>query len=70
MNNNIISFQAQKKWLSIQKEIRAKLEQNVWCVSCSDVVKILNYTVKDHQDTILLEGVCNRCGHKVVRVID
>ncbi len=69
-NQEVISFSANKKWFSIPVEIRRKLEQNVWCGSCSDVVKIENYTVKEISSGIVLEGKCQKCGHNVARVID
>jgi len=69
-NQEVISFSANKKWLSIPIEIRRKLERNVWCGSCSDVVQIEGYTVKEVSTGIVLEGKCQKCGHDVARVID
>ncbi|MFP5114946.1 RQC-minor-1 family DNA-binding protein [Bacillaceae bacterium C204] len=69
-NQDPISFSANKKWLSIPVEIRRKLEKNVWCSSCRDVVKIERYTVKECSTGIVLEGKCQKCGHDVARVID
>lgn len=69
-SSNTISFSANKKWLSLPKEIREKLERNVWCVSCNDVVRIEKYIIKEVGKSIALEGKCNRCGQKAVRVID
>jgi hypothetical protein len=65
-----ISFTANKKWLAIPAEFRRELERNVWCVSCSDVVKIENYVVKEATPGILLEGKCQKCGHDVARFIE
>lgn len=69
-NQEVISFSANKKWLSLPEEIRRKLERNVWCGFCLDVVKIENYLVKESSQGILLQGKCQKCGNKVVRVID
>ena len=69
-NQEVISFSANKKWLSIPEEIRRKLENNVWCGSCGGVVKIEKYTVKEVSYGIVLEGKCHKCGHDVARVID
>ncbi|MBT2737807.1 RQC-minor-1 family DNA-binding protein [Bacillus sp. ISL-7] len=69
-NQEVISFSANKQWLSIPAEIRRKLEQNVWCGSCCDVVKIERYTVKEFPTGIVLEGECHKCGGNVARVID
>lgn len=69
-NQEVISFSANKKWLSLPEEIRNKLERNVWCGTCRDVVKIENYNVKESSQGILLQGKCNNCGNMVIRVID
>jgi superfamily II DNA helicase RecQ len=69
-NQDVVSFSANKKWLSLPEEIRRKLERNVWCGSCRDVVKIENYIVKESSNGILLQGKCHKCGNEVVRVID
>jgi hypothetical protein len=69
-NQEVISFSANKKWLSIPEEFRRKLEQNVWCGSCCDVVKIERYTVKEFSSGVVLEGKCQKCGCDVARVID
>jgi hypothetical protein len=65
-----ISFTANKKWLSIPAETRKKLEKNVWCSSCSDVVQIEKYIVEESPAGIVLRGKCKKCGHEVARVID
>lgn len=65
-----ISFTANKKWLAIPAEVRKKLERNVWCVSCSDAVKIENYVVKESPPGIVLEGKCQKCGHGVARFVE
>lgn len=65
-----IPFIANKKWLSISEETRKKLERNVWCSSCSAVVQIVKYDVKDMRIGIVLEGKCKQCGGDVARVID
>lgn len=69
-NHEVISFKANKKWLAIPPETRKKLEQNVWCGNCSDVVQITDYVVKDSGSGMILEGKCKKCGHKVARFIE
>lgn len=69
-NKEVLSFSANKKWLSIPAETRRQLEKNVFCSSCLDVVKIEKYTVKEISFGIVLEGKCQKCGHDVARVID
>ncbi|WP_197032411.1 RQC domain-containing protein [Bacillus sp. UNC41MFS5] len=69
-NQEVVSFSANKKWLSIPVEFRRQLERNVWCSFCCDVVKIEKYTVKEFSGGIVLEGKCQKCGNDVARVID
>lgn len=69
-DKEVISFSANKKWLSIPVETRRKFEQNVWCSSCSDAVQIENYIVEESSNGIILRGKCKKCGYGVVRVID
>jgi hypothetical protein len=69
-DKDVISFSANKKWLSIPEETRTMLESNVWCGSCSDVVTIEKYIVEDSPNGIVLRGKCKKCGHEVARVVD
>jgi hypothetical protein len=69
-NHEVLSFTANKQWLAIPPETRRKLEQNVWCGNCSDVVQITDYVVKDSDAGIILEGKCKKCGQKVARFIE
>ncbi len=70
LEQETISFTAHKKWLSIPAETRKKLERNVWCTNCGDVVQIEKYTVKEVKYGIVLHGTCKTCGHEVARVIE
>jgi len=65
-----ISFQANKKWLSIPADERQMLIRNVFCGHCLDTVQIEKYIIKDFRDMIVLEGKCKTCGNDVARVID
>jgi superfamily II DNA helicase RecQ len=69
-NHEVLSFAANKKWLTIPAETRKKLEQNVWCAYCLDVVQITDYVVKDSGTGVVLEGKCKKCGHEVARFIE
>ncbi|WP_223702191.1 hypothetical protein [Sutcliffiella deserti] len=61
---------ANKKWLSIPKEIRSQLRNNVFCAHCTDVATIDKFTIVDDQFGILLRGKCKKCGHEVARVVE
>ena len=69
-NNEVVSFNANKKWLAIPKETRNELERNVWCSSCSDVVQIQNYQIKETDFGIVLQGTCKQCSKSVARAVE
>ncbi|WP_417898126.1 hypothetical protein ABN702_17950 [Bacillus haimaensis] len=61
---------ANKKWLSIPKDIRNQITKNVFCRHCTDAVTIESFTIEDDQFGIVLKGKCQECGHKVTRVVE
>jgi hypothetical protein len=64
------SIEANKKWLALPADIRQMFIRNVFCGQCRKAVQIQKYIIKNHRDTIVLEGRCKTCGHIVARVID
>ncbi|MFS0777597.1 hypothetical protein ABC255_16545 [Neobacillus sp. 3P2-tot-E-2] len=70
VNQEVIPFAANKKWLAIPAATRKELERNVWCVNCIDVVQIVDYVVQDSPPSIALAGKCKNCGNDVARFID
>ena len=70
VNEEVVSFFANKKWLAIPAAIRKELERNVWCGNCSDVVQIVNFTVQDSPPGIVLKGKCKNFGKDVARFIE
>ncbi|MCM3719506.1 hypothetical protein [Fictibacillus phosphorivorans] len=61
---------ANKKWLSIPKETRSQIKNNVYCTNCNDAVAIENFTVEDDKLGIVMKGKCQQCGHEVIRLIE
>jgi len=61
---------AYRKWLKLPKDIRLKLEHNVWCGNCSSAVQIVDYKVDSHKLGITLTGKCKICGNEVARVVE
>jgi hypothetical protein len=61
---------AKKIWESIPGNIRLKILNNVYCVRCRDTAGVGNFTGKIEKGTLLLRGVCTRCGGEVARVIE
>jgi hypothetical protein len=70
VNQEVVSFSANKNWLAIPAAIRKELEGNVWCGNCSEVVQIVNYVVQDSPPSIVLKGKCKNCGKDVARFIE
>ena len=58
------------KWMRIPKNIREKLLNNVWCTNCSDVVRIVEYSIEDDKIGLIIKGKCEICGGKVTRVVE
>lgn len=66
----VLQMDANKKWLSIPKDIRNSLLSNVWCGNCSDVTTITAFIIEEHDFGIVLKGKCKNCGKDVARVIE
>lgn len=61
---------ALRKWMKIPKNIREKLEYNVFCANCKDAVHIVDYEVEMCDIGLILTGKCETCGNLVTRVIE
>ncbi|RKQ33993.1 hypothetical protein [Oceanobacillus halophilus] len=59
---------AKKRWLTIPSNTRKKVEENVYCGNCG-VTTIVNYEVDSSNFRVFLEGYCEKCGSKVMRVV-
>jgi hypothetical protein len=69
-SNNIISFEAMKRWLGIDEATRNELIRNVWCTKCRGETTIHNFSVEMDKFGIVLEGLCVKCNHSVARMIE
>ncbi|UOQ92045.1 hypothetical protein MUO14_16275 [Halobacillus shinanisalinarum] len=63
-------MEANKKWLSLPKDIRSQLIGNVFCSNCLDAVTITDFIIVDHPSGVLLKGKCKNCGNEVARVVE
>ncbi|WP_078382227.1 hypothetical protein [Sutcliffiella halmapala] len=61
---------ANKKWLSIPKDIRSQIRDNVFCARCLDVATINSFTIEEDKFGIVLKGKCKKCGHEVARLVE
>ncbi|MCF6139177.1 hypothetical protein [Pseudalkalibacillus berkeleyi] len=63
-------MEANKKWLTIPKDIRSNLIQNVFCANCRDAVTIVDFIIVNNPYGVLLKGKCKTCGNEVARVVE
>lgn len=65
----VTNINAIRKWKQIPKDMRQKLINNVFCSTCS-VTTIVDYTLHDEEEGILLRGKCKTCGKGVARFVE
>jgi hypothetical protein len=61
---------AMQKFNKIPDEIKSKILSNVYCSNCKDMVKIVDFEASIDREDLLLEGKCETCSAKVVRLIE
>lgn len=61
---------AAKFWSKIPIEIKQQLLANVYCFNCRDVVKIVDFKGTIQGGDLVLNGICEVCGHEVARLIE
>jgi hypothetical protein len=65
----VIDFKAAQKWHKIPKSNQEKIINNAFCISCK-LTTIVDYTIHDDKDGILIKGKCKKCGKEVVRMVE
>ena len=70
MNDGKFTPKAALLWSSIPKEAQARILANVFCVKCRGSVQIKNFAGEEENGDVVLKGVCAKCGHEVVRVVE
>ncbi|KIL38519.1 hypothetical protein SD70_26000 [Gordoniibacillus kamchatkensis] len=71
MDNNLIcEVDALRFWNAIPKEKRDHILNNVFCGNCLDVVRIVDCSIYNDANGLLLRGKCNKCGNSVAQVIE
>lgn len=65
----VIDLNAVRKWNKIPKHHQEALIKNVFCTSCG-VTTIVDYTLHDDPQGLLLEGKCLKCGKPVARFVE
>ena len=60
---------AETKWNTISKSNQQKLLANVLCGKCA-ITTIVDYSIENSQNDIVLRGKCAKCGGNVARVVE
>ena len=66
---SVVIVKAVQHALTLLEQIESQ-GGNVWCSHCAKVTTIVHYTGKVKGGDLILEGECERCGGKVVRLIE
>ncbi|QOY55699.1 hypothetical protein HUE87_05600 [Candidatus Sulfurimonas marisnigri] len=61
---------AMEKFNQIPDDMKAKILSNVYCSSCKDTVKIIDFTATISREDLLLKGKCEKCGTEVARLVE
>ena len=65
-----ISNNAMRQWNQIPTNIQAKILNNVYCLNCSDTVRIKDFILNlDKSKDLILKGKCSNCNCNVARLI-
>ena len=67
---NEYSKQAKDVWDALPEAVKENIINNIYCGQCRGVVKIGDYKVILSDQSIVLQGICTSCAHKVARVIE
>ena len=63
-------FEACKEWKSWPEERRKLYLNNAYCHNCGVTSFALGYNIRKDKIGIVVEGVCKKCGEKIVRCCD
>ncbi len=66
---SVTNIAAMRKWRKIPENIRQQLINNVFCSKCL-VTTIVDYTLHEEKEGILLQGKCKTCGKDVARLVE
>ena len=62
--------EARIRWQKVPSWAQRKILESVWCVNCLQGVPMELGKGRMEDDSLILEGICKRCGNKVVRLIE
>jgi hypothetical protein len=64
------SLKTELLWSTIWPEAKERILRAVWCGNCRTSVEIVDYTEREKNGNLVLEGACRVCGQRVCRVIE
>lgn len=67
--DKVVDLKAMKKWQSISANFQEVLLNNVFCSNCG-VTTIVDYTIVNEANGIVLKGQCVNCGSDVARFVE
>lgn len=66
---SVTDIEAMRKWKKVPKDMRHRLLNNVFCSKCL-VTTIVDYTLHNEDQGVLLQGKCKACGKNVARLVE
>ena len=70
MSKQKFTPEAELLWGSVPSQVQERILQNVFCGKCGGSVTIVDYTGKEENGDLILEGRCGICGKRVARVVE
>jgi hypothetical protein len=62
--------EANQIWQKVPENIKPKIIKNVWCGHCLGVTTIIKYHGYVDSGSLILKGVCEKCGNEVARLVE
>lgn len=66
---SVVDFQAAQKWAKLPKQLQKRLLSNAFCSNCGET-EIVDYTLHNDEEGVLLKGKCKQCGKDVARLVE
>lgn len=70
MTDERFTPEAEVLWAIVPKHIRNKILTNVFCSRCLNAVTIVDFTGREKNGDVILEGKCEKCGQEVSRTVE
>ena len=70
VSKQVFTSQAELLWLSIPAAARERIPNNVFCRNCRGASEMIDFTGSEKNGDLVLEGVCAKCGQRVVRLVE